>query len=289
MSESCVTGPRYIPGEPGPVLLLKLHGSVNWRIPLGHPTPYAVDGIMHHEAWFKYFDRQKIPLDAVEQFLETDPLLVPPVLTKTDLVQQPILRLTWSLAVNALKRSKSVVFIGYSLPLTDIAAAFLFREGCRHLDQAAAITVVDFARDEQENHEKLAALRASYRNVFPGISPEQFVFSGAAEWVRNSFTQWLYDSQGNPVAFKAVDHVFSRNGRFIGEIREYYPGRQDPTKVRSSKATGSCALIPCRPKIGAAMCQTTFPMRPESRKRLVLFASRQATATWIWRSHEPGR
>jgi hypothetical protein len=225
ISESCVTGPPSIPGGPGPVLLLKLHGSVNWRIPLGHPRPYAVEAITHHETWFEYFDRQRIPLDDLEQFLETDPFLVPPVLTKTDPVEQPLLRLTWSLAIKALQRAKRVVFIGYSLPLTDIAAGFLFREGLSHLTSAATITVVDFAGDEKEKEQKLARLLAAYQNVFPWIKPEQFEFRGGANWIRDNLTEWLYDSQGNPIAFNALGHIVSRTGRFIGTARSYAPDR----------------------------------------------------------------
>jgi hypothetical protein len=209
------------------MLLLKLHGSVNWRISLGHSRPYAVDGIMHHEPWFEYFDRQKIPLKGIDQFLETEPLLVPPVLTKTDLVEQPILRLTWSLAVNTLKRAKRVVFIGYSLPLTDIAAGFLFREGLSHLNSVASVTVVDFARNDEEKNDKLPGLLAAYRKVFPDIKAEQFDFSGGAKWVGDNLTEWLYDSQGNPVAYRALETVVSRSGKFIGTVRGYYPGRQD--------------------------------------------------------------
>jgi hypothetical protein len=66
-----------------------------------------------------------------------------------------------------------------------------------------------------------------YRSVFPGIKPEQINFSGAATWVRDNLTEWLYDSQGNPIAFNALGNIVSRNGQFIGDIRGYFPPRQD--------------------------------------------------------------
>lgn len=227
VSESCVTGPRYIPGGLGPALLLKLHGSVNWRTGLGHPRPYAVDGIMHHEHWFRRPGGGDAKLDDIEQFLEKEPVMVPPVLTKTDLVEQPILRLTWSLAINVLRRAKRVVFIGYSLPLTDVAAGFLFREGLRHLEPATAITVVDFARDDRDREEKLSRLLEAYRAVFRGIGADRFHFSGAAAWIRDNLTEWLYDSRGEPIAFRAREKVVSRAGGFIGTVRGYYGDRQD--------------------------------------------------------------
>jgi hypothetical protein len=113
------------------------------------------------------------------------------------------------------------------LPLTDVGGGFLFREGLHHLDCAEAITVVDFARDDEEKAAKLPKLMSSYRNIFPSITPEQFFFSGAVHWVRDNMTEWLYDSQGNPVAFRALGVIVSRSGRFIGTIRDYIPSRQD--------------------------------------------------------------
>jgi hypothetical protein len=153
--------------------------------------------------------------------------MVPPVLTKADIVEQPILRITWSLALEALKPARRVVFIGYSMPLTDIAGSFLFREGLRHLDHAKAITVVDWARDVTEAEKQRSGLVTTYRKVFPDITPDQFDFSGGPEWIRNNLTEWLYDSKGQPVAFNALRHIVSRDGRFIGTIRGYTPGRQD--------------------------------------------------------------
>jgi hypothetical protein len=202
--------------------LLKLHGSVNWRVPLGHRSPYAADSIRHHEEWFKTLG-EKVGLDAIEPYLETGPIIVPPVLTKTELVEQPILRLTWSLALASLRQAKKVVFLGYSMPLTDIAASFLFREGLRHLEHSKDVEVVDFIANDGERGPKLDRLLPAYRSVFPDIAPERFVFSGAIPWIRDNLTQWLYDSTGEPVAFIAIDHVFSRSGRFIGTIRVYEP------------------------------------------------------------------
>jgi hypothetical protein len=123
-----------------PMELLKLHGSVNWRIPLGYPKPYAVDAIRHHESW-STIDGPKVLLDVIEPFLEPDLLIVPPVLTKAELAEQPVLRLVWKLALKSLKAAKRAVFIGYSMPLTDVAAGFLFREGLAHLDPSPRTSV----------------------------------------------------------------------------------------------------------------------------------------------------
>jgi hypothetical protein len=212
-------------GTGSPMVLHKLHGSMNWRVPHGAKKPVQANDIWHHEDWS--YGPGLIDLASLEPLLEEQPILIPPVLTKDGLVNEPVLRIVWSSARSVLREATNVVFIGYSLPVTDIAASFLFREGLRHVDQGSAITVVDYAGEEKERQEKLANLSASYRNVFPEITKDKFVFSGAAEWLRNNLTHWLYDSRGNPVAFNALRHIVSREGRFIGTIRGYESGRLD--------------------------------------------------------------
>lgn len=220
-SEACIRDRSIDTRGPGPMRLYKLHGSINWRIPFGYPRPYALDALRHHEEWFKYYDGQKVPLADLEPLLEPDPFFVPPVLTKTELVDQPILRRVWSEAVRALQAAERVVFIGYSLPVTDIAAGFLFREGLRKPNPAKDITVVDFAPNQQSSQTKIDALLPGYRRVFPGITEAQFDLRGAQAWVSNNLTEWLFDSAGQPVAFLAANRVFSRSGQLVGDIRSY--------------------------------------------------------------------
>jgi hypothetical protein len=50
---------------------------------------------------------------------------------------------------------------------------------------------------------KLIPIQDAYKAVFPDIEEDRFRFCGAAEWVRNNLTEWLYDSKGNPIAFIA--------------------------------------------------------------------------------------
>ncbi|MEX0614152.1 MAG: hypothetical protein WD229_18680 [Pirellulales bacterium] len=171
-----------------PIFLLKLHGSVNWRIALGHAKPYAMEALRHHEDWFEHYGRVKINPDVLEPFLEPDPFFVPPILTKTELVEQPILRLVWSHAIQVLRAARRVVFMGYSLPVTDIAASFLFREGLGHVDARQYVRVVDYAEHEEGQRQKLSALLPAYRQVFASITSDQFTFSGARQWVTDSLT-----------------------------------------------------------------------------------------------------
>jgi hypothetical protein len=121
-------------------LLLKLHGSVNWRPRRGHRVPYSVDAIHHHETWFRVeaddHDMAVASPEAIALHLEPEPLIVPPVLVKPELVEQPVLRVIWHNAYQALLRAHHVVFIGYSFPTTDIAVRTLFDEGLHDFPQA---------------------------------------------------------------------------------------------------------------------------------------------------------
>lgn len=159
------------------ILLLKLHGSVNWFPKRGYSRPYPVDAIMHHEQWFDL--PSEIPEEVIQYHLEPEPFLVPPILTKSAIVEQPILRLLWHSAYTILNRASKVTFIGYSCPLTDIAGKFLFEESLESL-LPSDIYVVNFAQEEKRTRE----IRDAYNHVFARIPRKNFRFDGALEWSR---------------------------------------------------------------------------------------------------------
>jgi hypothetical protein len=186
-SEECVRNPPTLKWVTS-MRLLKLHGSLNWRVKKGQPKPYGFDAIMHHEEWFEQveladsFGGSKTSLAEIEPYLEPEPFMVPPVLAKADLVEQPILRLLWTQAYSVLKEATTVTFVGYSLPITDIAAGTLFREaldGRRPTD----IKVVDFAPSGKEK-EKQEQLLSTYSSIFPGITAAEFDLRGGLEWAK---------------------------------------------------------------------------------------------------------
>ena len=156
-------------------LLLKLHGSINWRPKLGYASPVAIDSITHHHEWsdLGYVDPQ------IDGHLEPEPVMVPPVLSKSGLVEQPALRLVWSHAFAKLETAHEVTFIGYSFPTTDMAARTLFSEALKDLPRED-ITIVNLGREDSEAD----ATRERYRTVFGDIPDGQFHFGGALEWIR---------------------------------------------------------------------------------------------------------
>ena len=105
--------------------------------------------------------------------------MVPPVLSKSSLVEQPVLRLVWSHAFASLETAHEVTFIGYSFPPTDMAARTLFSEALKDLPRED-ITVVNLGRENSEAE----VTRRRYRSVLGDIPDEQFRFEGALEWIR---------------------------------------------------------------------------------------------------------
>lgn len=171
------------------MFLYKLHGSVNWRPIRGSSQPVAINDIVHQEPWLsenyrKAYERLAggpISDSVIESHLNPEPFIVPPILVKTTLVEQPILRLIWSLAYKILQEAESVFFLGYSLPITDIAAGFLFSEGLSNLDQSR-IKIVNKPKNEISKNE----IQGNYRRIFPRLKENQFVNEDIRTWVNNN-------------------------------------------------------------------------------------------------------
>lgn len=180
-SATCVhAGP--VRTAPTPLLLLKLHGSLNWRLKLGAPRSPTIDFLVHHEDWYVEpsaggLDRG-LEQEHVARHLAPDRVLVPPVLARTAVAEPPILERLWSIASQELEQAGRVIFVGYSLPPADVAAGFLFREACGDL-RPTQVEVVDNPPSEDARRD----LRAAYRQVFPDLPDAQFVFQDARAWL----------------------------------------------------------------------------------------------------------
>jgi hypothetical protein len=163
-------------------LLLKLHGSVNWRFTLGNQLPRVPETVLHQETWFTEHAMAPVLSPAIERsvedYLEPDPLIVPPVLNKSDLSLHPVLRLVWARARDKLAAATKVIFLGYSFPPTDLAARMLFQETLTHRS-GVALQVVNVDGPGANN------LQMRYQELFSPLDP-QFDFGGAADWIRRS-------------------------------------------------------------------------------------------------------
>lgn len=155
--------------------LLKLHGSINWRPKLGQTGRVPIDAVTHHENWSPLASASA---QNVAKHLEPQPLMVPPVLSKSSLIEQPVLRLVWSQAFNLLESAHEVTFLGYSLPVTDVAARTLFSEALIDLP-LRDIHIVNLADTDEE----IDSLRTAYRSALGDVPDAQFQFGGALDWI----------------------------------------------------------------------------------------------------------
>jgi hypothetical protein len=162
------------------MLLLKLHGSLNWYPKLGAESPFRIDVLAHHEKWYPRWPSERELSDlTIRQSLENEPFIVPPVLTKSALVEEPILRRVWSEAHIRLSQADDVIFIGYSLPDTDLAARFLFNEAIRSDVRNSHVRVINLAQDSGE----IVNIKRRYRELFPRVEEQHFCFAGAEAWI----------------------------------------------------------------------------------------------------------
>ncbi len=113
------------------LLLLKLHGSLNWRLPKAGvadvvPTQVLFDDplLAEQERWQKCEARLQI-----DTYLQERRVMAPPVLVKRALHTEAIFHVLWHQALTRLRNAERTVFIGYSMPHMDLAARTLFAEG----------------------------------------------------------------------------------------------------------------------------------------------------------------
>jgi hypothetical protein len=115
----------------GPILL-KPHGSLNWyessaveHVPSAKRTViFESTGEDVHERVDVFRFPRAIKSKVGNRY---SPLLVPPTFLKD--FRRPIFRRLWKNCTDVLSTPKTLVFLGYSLPMADLHAQFIFRCG----------------------------------------------------------------------------------------------------------------------------------------------------------------
>jgi hypothetical protein len=140
--------------------LLKLHGSINW----GSPTVFqdksdsiyqlpVSDGVSMADFAVK--------TDVGSPFtMYFKPAIIPPILDKSFWLRNPTFRVLWNMAMEAIEDAHTITFIGYSLPVTDFMAEFMFRQGINMHSAERKILVID---------KKASAIKRRYRDVFGSV------------------------------------------------------------------------------------------------------------------------
>jgi hypothetical protein len=143
------------------VTLLKLHGSINW----GAPTIFQDN----RDAIYQLPVGKGVSMD--DFVVQTDlgspftlyfkPVIIPPILDKTFWLRNPTFKVLWNMAMEAIDDAETITFIGYSLPVTDFMAEFMFRQAINLRSAERKILVVD---------PNASALRQRYLDIF-GSAP----------------------------------------------------------------------------------------------------------------------
>ncbi|MFZ2162374.1 MAG: hypothetical protein WAW02_09175 [Sideroxyarcus sp.] len=119
--------------------VLKLHGSIDWY------EDYSDDTI-------------RVAHSNGETKWERVPIIVPPVLDKSQHYSISKIRKQWVDAHLALEQADEIVIIGFSFPATDISCQFLFKSSLK----SKKVRVVVINRD--------ANVRQQYDSVFSGLT-----------------------------------------------------------------------------------------------------------------------
>lgn len=179
--------------------LLKLHGSINWRLKIGHKRPCNLDSIVHFEKWplkklhtesntYNYNQAQKRRerYSEIEEQLEAGSFIIPPALDKSSLNQEPVLQLLWNQAFKKLNTARTIVFIGYSMPKTDLSTTFLLRESLLGRKEKPEVIVAS----SNKTKEKKKELESAYENVLTSSLVREgnktFKYDGALKWIEEN-------------------------------------------------------------------------------------------------------
>jgi hypothetical protein len=152
-------------------LVLKLHGSANWRCARSDFAT-MIAGNANPETRVKIWSEDRACPDPEDS---VSPLIIPPIPNKP-ITAASIFRHLWTRAYEYLHESKELVIVGYSCPATDVLARTMFSHF--DADRLKKVTIVD----------PDAKMLASYRDLMVqknAASAEWSHFSDFNEYIRN--------------------------------------------------------------------------------------------------------
>jgi hypothetical protein len=152
--------------------LLKLHGSFNWMMSALTGNLYygglqkAASALFNDEPSQRVADLYEFFGHLDEAVLDLEPILITPTHLKD--LRNHHLAILWREAEQALRRARTITFIGYSLPGDDLHIKYLFKHAMetRYRKARPKIIVVDYhdpARSKESQVER------NYRRFFGDI------------------------------------------------------------------------------------------------------------------------
>ncbi|HEB9319431.1 TPA: hypothetical protein RZK22_000261 [Campylobacter coli] len=97
------------------VEIIKLHGSINWYCDQAYSNSQI------------YSFMEKVDRYKDELFIDLKPLIIPPILDKTNNYNHILLRSLWKKAFKAIQKAKNIYIYGFSFPITDLSVVYLFK------------------------------------------------------------------------------------------------------------------------------------------------------------------
>jgi len=149
--------------------LLKLHGSSNWGVCRGcSKAGKYPDQVTSFEKPYVPTRRRACPWCG-DKYLETG--IIPPILGKAG--ESRHMEPVWLQARKALRRSREIFVIGYSLPPGDVEAMSLFRE-VEGLTKRPRVTLVCGSRGAPESYEQVFSHFVDRKQRFESFAEDYF-------------------------------------------------------------------------------------------------------------------
>ncbi|EAI6906998.1 hypothetical protein CII61_03775 [Campylobacter coli] len=102
------------------VEIIKLHGSINWYC----------DQVYSNSQIYSFME--KVDRYKDELFIDLKPLIIPPILDKTNNYNHILLRSLWKKAFKAIQKAKNIYIYGFSFPVTDLSVVYLFKSALQN-------------------------------------------------------------------------------------------------------------------------------------------------------------
>ena len=141
----------YCDANNSKIILIKLHGSIDWNYNLEEKSENIIldDDLTQKTVWERKNNDKKLYLS---------PILIFPNYTKSKQLDQfgSLMYRLWDNALELLSNAEKIIFIGYSLPITDFDATILLQHSLlKNSNSNLEIVVVDpFLNNELKNRYK---------------------------------------------------------------------------------------------------------------------------------------
>lgn len=162
--------------------LLKLHGSINWY--------YSANKYGENKIYLQSGSKALKKSDTIGK-KDLKPLVIPPLLDKSDFLEINSIRAIWRDAKNYLSSSKNIYIIGYSLPESDTTVRLMLKTSIKRNSNVYIINKPKNTKEEEK-------LKKRYLELLGGNTTIIFDYLGKDRNVVSNFIKdYLNDYRKN--------------------------------------------------------------------------------------------